>query len=133
MWDGMKTSRPSCRERSRFWIWQVCTIKQHCWQRFQRPALERQAAARRAEFEGAGRPLTASVDFASFATHPLWQAEHQRANLSIKRAAGQHCARMLRASTPPRNERRKREWAAAVEAAERGFRQGHRRDFKNCK
>lgn len=99
----------------------VCTIKQHAWQRYQRPFLERRASAdkrRAAAYAGAGLPLSATVDFASFATHPLWHGEDERRNLSIKRTAGAHCAKLIKASTPLRSQRHVRQWAAEIELAE---------------
>ena len=99
----------------------VCTIKQHAWQRYQRPLLERRANAderRATAYAGAGLPLCATVNFASFVSHPLWQGEEQRRNLSIKRTAGAHCAKLIKASTPLRSQRHVRQWAAEIEMAE---------------
>ena len=79
----------------------VCTVKQHVWQRFQRPLLQRRIAAGRASYAGTV-PLVATIEFDSFRTHPLWRGSEQRANLSIKRAAG-GCNSLVRASTPLRS------------------------------
>ena len=93
----------------------LCTIKQHVWQRFQQPELERRAAlaAQGRESINSSMLLYATVDFESFQQHPLWQPAEHRANLSIKGTAG-GCSRLLRASTPPRSARTVRAWTEAA-------------------
>ena len=93
----------------------VCTVKQHVWQRFQRPLLQRRVAAERASYAGRA-PLIATIEFDSFRTHPLWRGSEQRANLSIKTAAG-GCHSLVRASTPLRSKQRVREWMEVADAA----------------
>ena len=95
----------------------LCTIKQNVWKRYQRPLLERRVATELTSAGAGGKPpLLATVEFDSFRTHPMWTGSEQRANLSIKRAAG-GCAQLLRASTPLRSQRRVREWTALADAA----------------
>ena len=102
----------------------VCTIKQHAWQRYQKPLLEQRVrnAARRLPYQRDGvldvPPLSATIDFASFHSHPLWHDEADRKNLSIKRTAGTHCAKLLRSSTPLRSQRRVQQWADLIAEAE---------------
>ena len=58
-----------------------------------------------------------AVRRASAESHAALTAE-DRANLTIKKAAGL-CAKVLRASTPLRSERRVREWTSLADASER--------------
>lgn len=97
----------------------ICTIKQHAWQRHQRPVLERQARVPAAAMGAVSmqRPLISTVDWESFRTHPLWQTEEQRSNLSIKRTAGA-CAGMLRAATPLRTRRHVHDWLQRAKNSE---------------
>ena len=93
----------------------ICTIKQHVWQRFQRPHLERQMATMALESasnRSSGRPLCATLDFESFRTHPMWSSKEQRANLTIKRTAGS-CSQLVRMSTPIRSPRNVQRWLRA--------------------
>jgi hypothetical protein len=96
----------------------VCTIKQHVWTRFQRPLLERRAQAEHGRYAGAGLGLVATIAFDSFSSHPMWREADQRANLTIKKAAGT-CGRVLKRATPLRSKERVRDWAALADAAER--------------
>lgn len=106
----------------------ICTIKQHVWQRFQKPELQRRVQAKaRAPWDEQRRKalsysetsvLSATVDFASFRSHPLWQEETQRRNLSIKSTAGSHCARLVAESTPRRSAAHVRQWEITIAAAE---------------
>jgi hypothetical protein len=108
----------------------ICTIKQHAWQRFQKPVLEQRVrdASRRQPYSGSGlAPLPATIDFASFRSHPLWHGEAERRNLTIKRTAGAHCARLLRASTPPRNKARLTQWAESITESQVASRVAHDR------
>ena len=111
----------------------ICTIKQHTWQRFQKPLLEQRVrnAARHQSYdglEGTGlAPLSATVDFASFRSHPLWHDEEERRNLTIKRTAGAHCARLLRASTPTRSKPRLVEWGQSIAASQAASHAAHDR------
>jgi len=105
----------------------VCTIKQHVWRRYQRPLLEQRATAAAMGAKAtigavtgahAPPPLFATLAFDSFRSHPMWRGSEQRANLTIKMAAG-GCDAVVRAATPMRNRNRVREWIAVADAAVR--------------
>ena len=88
----------------------ICKVKQDVWQSFQEPLLRRHAAERAAEYGELN--LSATVDFASFRSHPLWLRGEQRTGLRIKST---NCA--LVKATPRRSRNATRHWVEESDAA----------------
>ena len=88
----------------------ICKVKQDVWQSYQEPLLRRHAAERIAEYGELN--LSATVDFASFRSHPLWLRGEQRTGLRIKST---NCA--LVKATPRRSRNATRLWVEESDAA----------------
>jgi len=86
----------------------ICKVKQDVWRWLQAPELQRRAAAR----EFGALNLSATVDFDSFRSHPLWMRGEQRASLGVKST---NCE-LLR-STPGRTRWSTQQWMAAGDEA----------------
>ena len=86
----------------------ICKAKQDVWRAYQQPLLRAQAA--RPEYDGLN--LSATVDFDSFRSHPLWLGRNQRKGLAIKTT---NCE--LVKETPERTRWSTRRWMVEGDAA----------------